>query len=623
MGFLSPKMPPFNVHFWHWGRRSERIRPLCQHWGEHGIGLPVLINLLYWLKLVGYLAGALLFITATPGIGPLAEIGTWWTQPVVFQKLVIWSLLFEVCGLGSGSGPLTARFLPPVGGPLYWLRPKTVRLPPWPRTVPFTRGTYRTWFDVVLFAGMLSAAVWALLSPADVVGAGSSGTVTMLGPVALLPLALLVPLVGLRDKTIFVAARSEVYWLPLLMFLLPFADMIVAAKILLILTWWAAGTSKLDKTFKFCLAAQVSQTLISPRPLRRSMFRRFPDDMLPSWRASLLAKLVPLIEFTAPLVLLLSTNRTVTLAAVGVLATFHLLIILMIPMGGLIEWNAYLLFALVYLFIGHSGVSLASAEHSLVPVLVTVLTVTLIVWGNLRPDHVSYLMAMRYYTGNWAVSMWAFRPEVLPTIDSAVVKYGGFAKSQLKHLFGEQVAEVLAHKFFTFRSLYPHGRALFGLIPRAAGADHESYYVAEGEIVAHAIVGWSCGDGHIHNEQLLGALQERCHFQPGDVRLIVLESAPFGSDRQEYRLVDGATGEIERGHVLVGDLVNRQPWEVDNLPVRITRQVDVASTVAVHTEAVPYVPAQLDEQDTPDHTPAPTAQAPLRAPHDNSTRLHE
>ena len=51
----------------------------------------------------------------------------------VFQKAVIWTLLFEVLGLGCGFGPLTLRFVPPIGGFLYWLRPGTVRLPPWPR----------------------------------------------------------------------------------------------------------------------------------------------------------------------------------------------------------------------------------------------------------------------------------------------------------------------------------------------------------------------------------------------------------------------------------------------------------------------------------------------------------
>ena len=50
-------------------------------------------------------------------------------------------MLWEILGLGAGSMPLTLRFSPPIGGVLYWLRPGTVRLPPWPDRVPLTRGT--------------------------------------------------------------------------------------------------------------------------------------------------------------------------------------------------------------------------------------------------------------------------------------------------------------------------------------------------------------------------------------------------------------------------------------------------------------------------------------------------
>ena len=56
-------------------------------------------------------------------------------------------------GSGAGSMPLSFRFIPPIGGPLYWLRPGTVRLPPWPDKVPFTAGTRRTPLDVALYAG--------------------------------------------------------------------------------------------------------------------------------------------------------------------------------------------------------------------------------------------------------------------------------------------------------------------------------------------------------------------------------------------------------------------------------------------------------------------------------------
>ena len=50
-------------------------------------------------------------------------------EPIAFQKAILWSLLFEGLGLGCGSGPLTGRYFPPVGGFLYFLRPGTTKLP--------------------------------------------------------------------------------------------------------------------------------------------------------------------------------------------------------------------------------------------------------------------------------------------------------------------------------------------------------------------------------------------------------------------------------------------------------------------------------------------------------------
>ena len=65
--------------------------------------------------------------------------------------------------------PLTFRFVPPIGGILYWLRPGTMRLPPWPDRVPLTRGIRRTLVDVALYAGVLAAGVYLLLSSGEAV----------------------------------------------------------------------------------------------------------------------------------------------------------------------------------------------------------------------------------------------------------------------------------------------------------------------------------------------------------------------------------------------------------------------------------------------------------------------
>jgi hypothetical protein len=587
MGFVSPKLPPFDIHFWYWGRRAERLKPMCQHWGEHGFGIPSSIYLLYALKIVAFVAGGLAFITSTPGLGSLDNVATWWTQPVVLQKAVVWSLLFEVTGLGGGFGPLTLRFLPPIGGLLYWLRPGTMRLPPWPNRVPLTKGTNRSVLDALFYLGLLCCAVWLLLSPATRVQAGPLPPAMMLDPVRFLPLAVLVPLIGLRDKTIFLAARSEHYWITLLVFFLPLMDMLVAAKVLMVLIWWGGATGKLNRLFSFAVCAMLSNAPMLPKWVRRQLYRAYPVDMRPSSLCGMLAWIGVMIEYIGPLVLLVSTSRGVTLGAIVLMILFHLTILFSMPAGVPLEWNVLIIFELVFLFWGHFAANVTNATHPLLPALIAIPIVALITWGNLRPDLISFLPAMRYYSGNWATSMWALKSSAVAKIDGGVTKCSSFAKAQLKRIYGEQVSEVVTHKAYTFRAMHHHGRALFGLLPRAAGPNHEEAFVLEGELVAGAMLGWNFGDGHLHNEQLLAALQQRCQFEPGEVRAVILESQPIGSDRQEYRIVDAAIGEVERGYVLVEDMVRRQPWQIEDLPAEVISQIAPAPGGLNRAEQLP------------------------------------
>ncbi len=82
------------------------------------------------------------------------------SNPIAFQKAIVWSMLFEVLGLGCGSGPLTGPLLPPIGGFLYFLRPGTTKLPLFPG-VPLIGGDRRTVVDVLLYAALLVALVRA------------------------------------------------------------------------------------------------------------------------------------------------------------------------------------------------------------------------------------------------------------------------------------------------------------------------------------------------------------------------------------------------------------------------------------------------------------------------------
>lgn len=50
--------------------------------------------------------------------------------------------------------------------------------------------------------------------------------------------------------------------------------------------------------------------------------------------------------------------------------------------------------------------------------------------------------------------------------------------------------------------------------------------------------------------------------------MVLLDAQPIHRQTQEYRLVDAATGDFERGYVRVADMVNRQPWD-DDVPVHV------------------------------------------------------
>ncbi len=90
----------------------------------------------------------------------------------------------------------------------------------------------------------------------------------------------------------------------------------------------------------------------------------------------------------------------------------------------------------------------------------------------------------------------------------------------------------------------------------------------EGELVAGVVLGYNFGDGHFHDHRLLAAVQERCRFEPGELRVVTLESQPANRQRQRYRILDAASGVLEEGFVDVAEMITRQPWLGGELPVR-------------------------------------------------------
>jgi hypothetical protein len=567
VGFIAPNHPDLDLDTWKQGTRQERMKPLVRHFCEVGFGSPDVVTVVYVLKIGLYLLAGVGFVLSTPGIDGFTAIDAWWDNPAVFYKFVLWTMLFEVLGLGCGFGPLNLRMTPPLGSFLYWLRPGTIRLAPWGTRVPLTGGDSRTIVDVVLYAALVASlfvAAFGALPKEQVV-------------VVLAILGVL----GLRDKVIFLAARSEVYAALALTYLFTGTDALIGAMLVMVAIWWGAATSKINQHFPFVVAAMESNSPIwRSKRIKHTFHRDFPDDLRPSRVSMLLAHVGTAFEFGIPLFLLLGDGGPVTkIAAVGMLA-FHFHILSSLPMGVPLEWNVFMMIGIVNLFVGSAELGVTDLGNPLPVIALMTVVVGTVILGNLRPDLVSFLPGMRYYAGNWDTSLWCFSGDAVDKMDANLVKASLLPHQQLERMYGdENVVALTMNLGYAFRGMHTHGRALFSLVQRACGPGHEDYFIIDGEMVAGTALGWNFGDGHLHDERLVAALQKRCDFAPGEVRVVMLEAQPFTlrfrNAKQRYRLVDAATGTFETGYVEVPDMVVRQPTDLD-IPIHVTSTTQTA-----------------------------------------------
>jgi hypothetical protein len=572
MGFLKQDTPQIDFEEWSKGTRAERIVPMARHWAEVGFGTPVLLHLFYVVKIGLYILAAWLLAVTTKGLGGFTDVAHWYAEPIVFEKVVLFTMLFEVTGLGCGFGPLNNRFFPPMGSILYWLRPGTIRLPPWPNRIPLTRGDSRAPVDALLYGALLVLLVIAIFSDGTGPVPPLKTTIGVLPSWQIWSVLGVLAALGLRDKVIFLAARGEVYASFTVAFL--FAgfgeDMILGAKLVCLVIWLGAATSKLNKHFPFVISTMMSNNpVFRPRFIKRKFFEHFPDDLRPGPASRRLAHFSTAIEGLVPLVLFFSHGGWPTAIAAFVMLCFHFGILSSIPMGVPLEWNVFMMFSVLALFVGHSSVGLSDLTTPLPIVLFGVVAGT-VVLGNLFPRKVSFLPGMRYYAGNWDTTLWCIKPTADQKIAENIVAIASMPAAQLEKFYGsKEAAQIPMFMGYAFRAFNTHGRALFTLAHRAmAGRNEDDYVLTDGERISSTAIGWNFGDGHFSNEQLIAALQSRCHFEPGEVRVVLLDAQPIHRQTQQYRLVDAAIGEFERGYVRVADMVTRQPW-ADDVPVHV------------------------------------------------------
>ena len=79
-----------------------------------------------------FVGGWAFFVSFSAGYPGFTRPTEWAFTPTAFQKAIVWAILYEILGFGCSMGPMNARFKPPIGGFLYFLRPGTTKLPLFP-----------------------------------------------------------------------------------------------------------------------------------------------------------------------------------------------------------------------------------------------------------------------------------------------------------------------------------------------------------------------------------------------------------------------------------------------------------------------------------------------------------
>jgi hypothetical protein len=516
-------------------------------WERMRVAMPVpgRVYLQYLLKFALYIAGWRLCCLFNE---PAASHTPWYLQPDAFKKFVLFSLLFEGLGLGCSSGPLSGavpRWFTPYRS---FLTPGTMKLP-FITGIPIFGSYRRSWLDVGLYAANQLLLIRALIAP------------EVHATEHVLPVVIVSLLMGLSDRTQFLCMRPEQYLYLSICFL--FAnDWIAGSKWVQFAIWMGAGISKLNHIFPYVtLVLAVTHPLLSRASRIKQAMLRSATDLRPSALCKRITYVATATEMGFPILLLVSHGGWPTTVGLVVMTVFHLNIITSMPRAVPIEWNIFVLYSLWFLFGHHAAAPLGVSS----PVLTAFLLVTLVglpLLGNFVPGRTSFLIAMRYYAGNWAYSSWLFRgAESYAKFGAIEIARGPFKLGRSRPL---QMPYLSRHP--SSGSLHLLGRGLLLLWPKALGGREQlpAYIPVPGDGVARRLLGWSFGDGHLHDERLLRAVQARCHFEPGELIHIFVESQPLHRQAVEYRITDAATGLIERGELPMSELMQLQPDSMDD-----------------------------------------------------------
>ncbi len=545
---MKPRDLPYDYDDWKVKPFAERVKMICQAWAMQGFGAPNFTVFYYAFKIIFYVWMWTVFCSYSTELGTTETMGSWWFKLEALGKAVAWTMLIEGIGFAGASGPLTARYMPPLGAILYYLRPKTIK-------VPFFQGMSdsRNILDIGLYAAFIFFLIKVCIAPA-------------ITPEVVLPVLILLPILGILDTQIFLCARGDVWYPALFVFLFP-EEVRSGLTLCWFGVWFWAAFSKLTPSFPSVVSVMISNSpFMGFKWLKKLLYKDYPNDLRMRNSANYVAHFGTVIEFVLPILLLVNTlfshNDTLGFYALIGITIFHTFIFINFPMGVPLEWNVIMVYGAWVLF-GGQNLHLPFEINS--PLLWAILASSLVILpllGNFFPKHISFLLSMRYYAGTWPYSVWLFKGDSKnQKLEPNIVKTSACLMKQLGFFYDEKTTMSILSRTIAFRAMHLPGRALGDLVPKAA-KNIDDYYWLEGEMLAGEVVGWNFGDGHLHNEKTLNSIQKRCHFDSEELRVIMVESPRFHNGQMHWRIYDAKDGLVEEGFAYIKDLKEKMPWAV-------------------------------------------------------------
>ena len=459
-------------------------------------------------------------------------------------------MLFEGLGLGGASGPLTVRYLPPFGGSTYFLRPNTIKVPFFPG-VPIIGSDRRGIVDIALYVAMIGFLIRILIAPAVTVE-------------LIVPLLILMPIIGLLDKTIYFAARSDIYY-PMMLALVFANEPGNALKIVWFAIWFWAAFSKLTPVFSGVVMVMLTNSPVLRHkmflPFKKMLVKDYENDLRPSPLGNTIAHIGTAVEFSMPILMIVfNDNPRLVMIPLLVISSFHLFIFLNFPLAVPLEWNVIMVFGGWLLFYAHPEWSVFQVTSPAVIVSLAIMLLVIPIVGHVAPKYVSFLMSMRYYAGTWAYSIWFFKGDAKDKIDQNITKTSAAVEKQLELFYKPKLIEAIMSRVISFRLLHLPSRALHKLVPLATDNRRHDYLWVEGEFLAGELIGWNFGDGHLHNEPVLESVQKRCNYESGELRVIMVESPKLHNGQMEWRVLDAKDGLLHQGVTDLNSLKDELPW---------------------------------------------------------------